>query len=186
MNRNFKFTLGFIGFLWLVFFIDQILPINLLNLGISPRSVHGLFGILFAPFLHLNLEHLFGNSIVLISLLFVSLGYDFSNTWKAMAVIMIVSGLGQWGFGDYGVVHLGASVFTYGLLAFLLFTGFFRHNFSSIVETCVVVLIFGDVLWTFLSIEPGVSWSGHFFGFVGGIIAAKMLKISQPDKTFSQ
>jgi len=169
-----------------VFFIDQVLPIDLLHYGISPRSIHGLFGIFFAPFLHLNMEHLFGNSLVLITLLFVSLGYDFAATWKAIVIIMVVSGLGTWIFGDYGVVHFGASVFTYGLLAFLLFAGFFRNNFSSMMETCVVVLIFGDVLWTFLSIDPGISWSGHFFGFVGGIIAAKMLKISQPDKTVDQ
>jgi len=97
-----------------------------------------------------------------------------SSSWFPVLVL--------WLFGDYGVVDFGASVFTYGLLAFLLFAGFFRSNFSSVVET-VVVLIFGDVLWTFLTIEHGVCWSGHFFSFVGGIIAAKMLKISQREKT---
>ena len=60
----------------------------------SSLSVGRIFFIFFASFLHLNTEYLFGNSLVLVSLLFISLGYDFAATWKAMGIIILVSGLG--------------------------------------------------------------------------------------------
>ena len=181
MGRNFKFALGFIGFLWLVFLVNKILPAPFQNFGIEPRSIHGLFGIFIAPFLHVKLGHLTGNSVALISILFVSLCYDFSATWKAMAIIVAISGFGTWIFGEVNTVHFGASVFVYGLLAFLLFAGFFRKNFSSVPVVLGIVFIFGPLLWDLLSVVPGISWSGHFFGLVGGIVAGKLLKISPSD-----
>ena len=184
MGKNFKFTLYFIGFLWLVFLINKILPVPFQNFGIEPRSIHGLFGILIAPFMHAKPGHLFGNSLALISILFVSLCYDFSATWKAMAIIVAISGFGTWIFGDPNTVHFGASVFVYGLLAFLLFAGFFRINFSSAPVLLGVVFLFGVLFWDLLSVVPGISWSGHFFGFVGGMLAGKLLKIYPSDKIF--
>ncbi|MFA5831696.1 MAG: rhomboid family intramembrane serine protease [Candidatus Paceibacterota bacterium] len=180
MERNVKYTLLFIGFLWFLFGIDQMLAVHLWHFGVMPRTAGGLIGIIFAPFLHLDFAHLFGNSVVLISLLFLSLSYDFAAAWKAMVIIALVSGFGAWTFGDFGCVTFGSSVFIYGLFSFLLFAGFFRpSNFSSATAAlAVATLLLGALIWSFFTVVPGISWSGHFFGFVGGIVAASTLTIS--------
>ena len=44
---------------WLVFILNALMGKRLLFLGIIPRHILGLPGILFAPLLHANFNHLF-------------------------------------------------------------------------------------------------------------------------------
>ena len=49
--------------MWVVEVVDQIAGGRLDRLGIEPREVDGLDGVLFAPFLHAGWDHLIGNTI---------------------------------------------------------------------------------------------------------------------------
>ena len=53
---------------WVLFFINNILGKRLFILGIIPRRWYGLPGILFAPVLHANFNHIFFNSFPLLVL----------------------------------------------------------------------------------------------------------------------
>ena len=66
--------------------------------GIRPRSLDGLDGMIFAPFLHANCLHLYGNSVPLILTgTFVLAGGGKRFLWVT-AFIALISGLGVWLF----------------------------------------------------------------------------------------
>ncbi len=53
--------------IWIVFWVEIKFQINLNDYGIYPRRFSGLRGILFGPFLHGSIEHLYNNTIPLAS-----------------------------------------------------------------------------------------------------------------------
>ncbi len=64
-------VLAFVGTIWIVYFADFMLPGNLTDWGLVPRSMWGLIGIPLAPFLHANFAHLLSNTVPLIVLLLI-------------------------------------------------------------------------------------------------------------------
>ena len=88
---------------------------------------------------------------------------------------MLIGGLGVWIFGASGSVHIGASILIFGYLGFLLLSGYFQKNLPSILLSVTVFFLYGGFVWGVLPSQPGVSWQGHLFGFLGGIIAAWMI-----------
>jgi membrane associated rhomboid family serine protease len=88
---------------------------------------------------------------------------------------MLVGGLGVWLFGAPGSVHIGASILIFGYLGFLLLRGYFQHNMASIALSLLATFLYGSLVWGILPSYPGVSWQGHLFGFLGGVLAAKAI-----------
>jgi membrane associated rhomboid family serine protease len=39
----------------------------------------------------------------------------------------------------------------------------------------IVGFFYGGALWGILPSVPGISWEGHLFGFVGGVLAARFM-----------
>jgi membrane associated rhomboid family serine protease len=72
-------------------------------------------------------------------------------------------------------VHIGASGLVFGYFGFLLLRGYFERSIMSIVLSLGVAFIYGGIIWGVLPSQPGISWQGHLFGFIGGVIAAQML-----------
>ena len=72
-------------------------------------------------------------------------------------------------------VHIGASILIFGYLGFLLLRGYFQRNFISIFLSVVVAFFYGGLVLGVLPSAPGISWQGHLFGFLGGILAAKLI-----------
>jgi membrane associated rhomboid family serine protease len=176
IGRSLKNTLKFVGIIWIVFAIEIISPFDLTSLGIRPREVFGLIGILFSPFLHSSLGHIISNSIPLLVLLVISYSLSEEMTNKAIGLIIIISGLGTWFFGTTNSVHVGASSVVMGLIGFLLFLGFYRRNLPAIMVSIgmfVAVMIFHLPVLENLMPHDGISWTGHFFGFIAGIVAAR-------------
>jgi membrane associated rhomboid family serine protease len=173
--RSFKAALSFVGLMWAVHLFNFVLPIDLRVFGIHPREVFGLSGVLFCPFLHANLAHLVANSLALLPLLFIAFCYNRSRSAGAVFVIILLGGLGTWLFGSPGN-HIGASGLVFGLIGFLLFVGVYFRDFKAIIVSVIVLLAYGASLLSLLIVIPGISWSGHFFGFLGGVFAAKLAK----------
>jgi membrane associated rhomboid family serine protease len=166
---------GFVGTMWAIQFVNLLVFRQALNLyGIIPRQVIGLRGILFAPFLHGGLGHLIANTIPFVILGWFVMLQETSDFFAVTAITMVVSGLGVWLFGASGV-HVGASALIFGYLGFLLLRGYFERNFPSILLSLVVGFLYGGAIWGVLPTQPGISWEGHLFGFIGGVIAARIL-----------
>ncbi len=88
---------------------------------------------------------------------------------------MLVGGLGVWLFAAPGSIHIGASILIFGYLGFLLLRGYFQRNIPSILLSILVFLLYGGTIWGVLPSRPGISWQGHLFGFLGGVLAAKLI-----------
>ncbi len=151
--------------------------------GVRPHVLVGLRGIVFAPFLHAGFGHLIGNTVPFAVLgILVGLG-GLRRLLGVSAIVAIVSGLGVWVFGSSNEVHIGSSGVVFGYLAYLLARGFFARNVGQVLIGAVVGLLYGGLLWGVLPTTRGVSWQGHLFGVVGGVLAAKVLSAQSASKT---
>lgn len=169
---NLKIVFWIIALLWAIFFVNRFLPIDLRAYGIHPRRPDLWWGILLMPFLHGNFTHLTANSAALAGLLTVSLTYDRKLTLFAVVTITIVGGCGVFLLGSPNTVHIGASGVIFGLIGFLMFIGIFRREWKALFFSLIVCTLYGGALFSLFVYMPGISWSGHFFGFLAGVLAA--------------
>ena len=169
----FLILVGCLAVFWVVEIIDVVLPFwGLDQYGIRPRTEGGLWGILASPFLHGGFDHLIGNSVPFLILGWLTM---FRERWHFALVTvmaMLIRGLGVWTFGATGSVHIGASGVIFGYLGFLLLSGFFERRFGAILVSLGVGVAYGGLVWGVLPSQPGISWEGHLFGFLAGILAA--------------
>jgi membrane associated rhomboid family serine protease len=165
-------VLVFVGVIWCVFIVGQILPFQLDSYGITPRTLRGLVGIPASPFLHADLAHIVSNTIPLTVLLLLLAGSR-GQTWTVVASIVLVSGALLWLFGR-SANHIGASGLIYGLIAYLLVSGLREGRVIPFIIAVVVWFLYGGTLAAGIlpSLSSHVSWEGHLFGMIaGGAIA---------------
>jgi membrane associated rhomboid family serine protease len=166
----------FVGIFWVVEIVDRFLFQNQLDqFGIRPHSFIGLRGILFAPFLHGGFPHLIANTIPFMILGWLVMVQETSDFWIVTALTMIVGGLGVWVFAAPTSVHIGASILIFGYLGFLLLRGYFQRNLPSIAISLLALFLYGGTLVSIFPTQQGISWQGHLFGFLGGVLAAKLI-----------
>jgi membrane associated rhomboid family serine protease len=180
--------LTFVALLYLVELIDQLTRHSLDANGIRPLEAGGLRGIVFAPVLHANWQHLMANTVPLLVLGFLVTLAGLSRFVWATAIVWILGGFGTWLIGNLGsscgqTDHIGASGLIFGWLAFLLVFGLFVRRVWNIVIGLVVLFAYGGVLLGAMPVLGqcgGVSWQGHLCGAIAGIVAAYML--SAPER----
>jgi membrane associated rhomboid family serine protease len=166
---------GLVGAMWAVMLVNTALFHGQLNsFGILPHNAIGLRGILFAPFLHANFPHLISNTLPLIVLGWLVMLWETTDILVVTAISMLIGGLGTWIFGGTGTVHVGASGVVFGYLGYLLLRGYFERKISSLIMSLFVFAVYGTVLFGMLPGLPGISWQGHLFGFLGGVLTAKL------------
>jgi membrane associated rhomboid family serine protease len=165
-----------VALLWIIEAIDWLLPMWALNqYGIKPQTEIGLRGIFLAPFLHGNFAHLAANTAPLVVFGWLILLAGVGDFLFVSGVTMVVSGLGTWLIGASGSVHIGASGVIFGYFGFLLLRGLFERSPMSIIVSLIVGFVYGSFIWGVLPNQPGISWEGHLFGFLGGVLAAQIL-----------
>jgi membrane associated rhomboid family serine protease len=161
--------------MWIAEIADQVADGRLDRYGIEPREVDGLDGIVFAPFLHGGFGHLIGNTIPFLLLGFaIALGGAL-RVAAVTVVVAVVGGLGTWLVAPANTVHIGASGIVFGYAAYLVARGVFSRSMAQILLGLVVLAVWGTTLLRGLVPEDGISWQGHLFGAIGGLIAARML-----------
>jgi len=175
---------GLVALMWAIEIIDQLLGMNLDIYGIIPRRIIGLRGILFAPFLHGNFPHLIANTVPFLTLGWLVMLRRTSDFWIVTAIAALIGGLGTWIIASPSSVHIGASGVIFGYLGFLISRGYFERNFGSMALSLTVGVLYGGLLWGVLPQQPGISWQGHLFGFIGGVVAARILAAPKPPKAY--
>ncbi|MBD78514.1 MAG: rhomboid family intramembrane serine protease [Crocinitomicaceae bacterium] len=157
--------------MWLPFIIEYVFQIELAWLGIYPRTWSGLKGILFAPFIHGDINHLMNNSVPMLVL--GSLTYYFYKPifYKAFFNIIFFGGLITW-FIARDSFHIGASGVIYGLASLLFFSGMFRKSYRLVAVSLLVVFLYGSMVWGVLPLEERISFESHLAGAVVGFAIA--------------
>ena len=175
---------GLVALMWVVFFATVASGGALLALGIIPRSVIGLRGILFAPFLHGSMAHLLANSIPFAMMGWFEMLRDSRHWLRVTASAMLASGLMAWLLGATGSVHVGASGLIFGYLGFLMFSGWYTRSIPSIVISVLVTVMWGGLIFGVLPGQMGISWQAHLGGFIGGALAARSYRVTRPSAAF--
>jgi membrane associated rhomboid family serine protease len=144
--------------------------------GIEPLEADGLDGVLFAPLLHADLAHLIANTVPFLVFGFLAMAGGFRQFLVVTATIWLLGGLGVWLTGGYDAgYHIGASGLVFGWLVFLLSRGFFARSGLQIILAVGLFLVWGGILFGVLPGQPGVSWQGHLFGALAGLLAARLV-----------
>ncbi|MEA2126364.1 MAG: hypothetical protein QOI80_3146 [Solirubrobacteraceae bacterium] len=171
--------------MWVVEVINAIDHYSLDRFGIRPRAVDGLDGIVFSPFLHGSWGHLIGNTVpfaVLGGLIALS---GLARVAAVTAVVAVVGGAGVWLFAQSHSLHIGASGIVFGYAGYLVARGLFTRSVLHIAVGAVVAAVWGTTLLSGLVPHDGISWQGHLFGGLGGVLAARMLSATRAEKPAS-
>jgi membrane associated rhomboid family serine protease len=190
MNDNhFKYSnsvlalpLFFVWFLWFIYWLQIKFDFDFDENGIYPRTFSGLQGIIFSPFIHADLEHLYNNSIPLLILL-AALRYFYSK--QSIAVIgygILLSGLITWVIGRTSY-HIGASSLIYVLVSFIFFKGIQSKYYRLVALSLTVVVVYGGLVWyIFPKVEERISWEGHLAGLITGFLLSILYKTPEYSK----
>lgn len=181
-SSPFEFTTGVLGYpilfvllIWIVFWFEIRFGVSLNEFGVRPGEVKGLRGILFSPFIHGDLKHLFNNTIPLF-VLSMSLFYFYRKiSWKVLLIGLLLTGILTWSIGR-PANHIGASGIIYMLAAFLFFKGIFSKYYRLVALSLIVVFLYGGMLWYVTPIDPEISWEGHLSGLVSGLVLSLIYK----------
>lgn len=171
IREELGYILIFIAVVWGVFVVTLVFP-SLDSLGVTPRTVKGLVGIVAMPFLHAGLGHLVGNTIPLFILLMLLAGSK-ARSWEIVVLIVLLGGSLLWVFGR-PKDHIGASGLVFGLISFLILSGFFEKRAVPLAVSVFVGFFYGGTLFWGVLPKAGscVSWDGHLCGAIaGGVVA---------------
>ncbi len=149
--------------------------------GIRPRELDGLDGVVFAPLLHANFAHLYGNSVPLLLTGTFVLATGTRRFFLVTGLVVLASGLGDWLVGPSRTVAIGASGVVFGYLGFLLVRGIVERSWWSIAVSVLIGILFGWTLGGILPTDERISWQAHLFGFLGGAAAAILFRRRRPE-----
>ena len=172
---------------WVAFAVDQtgVLGGSLLQWGIMPRELSGLKGILFSPFIHSSLSHVWSNTLPLLILTWFLFYFYSKIAFRAFLYMWLMSGLLTWGIGR-GVYHVGTSGLVFALLFFLFFSGLLRKYIPLVAVSLVVAFIYGSTIWSIFPfaewIDATISWEGHLSGAISGFLLAIIYREQGPQK----
>jgi len=171
MQGNMSILLTLILGLWLLHIVNWALGYQLNTLGLYPRKLHGLIGIVTSPFLHGNFNHLFFNSIILFVLAnFVLLG-GVEVFYSVSLIIILLSGIALWLMGR-SAFHIGASSLITGYWGYLLASAYYQRTGITIILASATLYYFGSLFFSLFPDEEKISWEGHLFGCLAGVSAA--------------
>ena len=158
-----------VGIAWLQELIDAALFAGRWNLPLAPGSPW--WTLLTAPFSHGGIGHLLTNTLIFLPLSYLVISQGLrAYLWVWAGVILMEIPIWLfWPVGSHGL-----SGVVYGLLGYLVLIGLIERRLISLILTVLVISLYGSSLVGLLpwATPPGVSWIGHFSGFIGGVLAA--------------
>jgi membrane associated rhomboid family serine protease len=173
--RALQLLLAMVLLMWALEVVDTALDNRLDRYGIVPREVEGLDGVVAAPFLHVGFGHLAANTLPFVVMGLVIALEGPLRLLGVTAITAVISGLGTWLIAPADTIHLGASGVVFGYATYLIARGWFNRRAAEIAIGVAVALLWGGALLAGLEPQQGISWQGHLFGAIGGVVAARML-----------
>ncbi|MBT2397038.1 rhomboid family intramembrane serine protease [Streptomyces sp. ISL-100] len=167
--------LGWVALLWILEALDAATG-ALTTYGLSPRDLTELRDVLPMSFLHHGFDHLASNTVPLLILGFLAALSGIRRFAAVVLTIILIGGLGVWLTAPDYSNTAGASVVVFGLFGYLLVRGFVDRNAVDVVIGLLVGAVYGSLLWGVLPTNTAISWQGHLFGLIGGVLAAFLFR----------
>lgn len=191
-ENHFKFNNSVIGvplffvlFLWFVYWLEIRFGFDFDHNGILPRTFSGLQGIIFSPFIHSSIEHLYNNSIPLALLLAALLFFYNKESLGIIVYGILLSGTITWVIGRENY-HIGASSLIYVLVSFIFFKGIQTKYYRLVALSLTVIVLYGGMVWyVFPNLETqgnNISWEGHLSGLITGFALTFIYKKTEYKK----
>ena len=181
LRRSIYLTVSFVVVIWMVKIVETTWQVDFGVYGILPRTLSGTIGIVTAPLIHGDIFHLLSNSFPLL-ILGVTFFYFYDKVAPVvLLLIYLMTGFWVWIAAREGYYHIGASGVVYGLLAFLLVSGFLRRDRRSLSISFIILFLYGSTF--FFGLFPGdarVSWESHLMGALAGIFCAVYFRNALP------
>lgn len=141
------------------------------RLGVVPRRMSGLPGIITSPFVHANAAHLVANLPPFLALGALVLRRNEAHFVAVAATIALAQGLLLWLFGR-NAAHVGMSGVIFGFLGYLLAVAWLTQSPSDLLTAGGALLFYGGMLAGLKPVRDGTSWEGHLFGLLAGVACA--------------
>lgn len=177
------YPIVFVLLIWLVFAIEIRFGYRFNKFGVYPQTLKGMRGILFSPFIHSGIKHLYSNTIPLFVLSSALFYFYKPIAFKVIIYGILLSGFLTWLIGRPSY-HIGASGLIYVLFSFNFFKGLLAKNYRLIALSLVVVFLYGSMFMYAFPIDEQTSWEGHTAGLIAGLIFAIIFRkaIAKPKR----
>jgi membrane associated rhomboid family serine protease len=182
ISGGLKLLVLLVGLMWVSETVDTALNGELDRYGIIARTPDGLFGIITSPFLHLGFGHLISNTLPLVTLGALIAVSGALRLFSVTAIVTTIGGFGTWLISPPNTITIGASGLVFGYAAYLIARGVFNRRLGQVVIGVIVVMVWGSALLGGLLPQDGISWQGHLFGAIAGILAAWVLTEDKPKR----
>ncbi|TRX40065.1 rhomboid family intramembrane serine protease [Flavobacterium restrictum] len=181
-NSVIVIPLVFVLSLWFVFWLEIRFDFDFDENGILPRTFSGLQGILFSPFIHSDVSHLYHNSIPLLVLLAALRYFYRQQTVVVIGYGILFSGFITWVIGRENY-HIGASGLIYVLVSFIFFKGIQTQYYRLVALSLTIILVYGGMIWyAFPKVDDTISWEGHLAGLITGFVLSLLYKTAEYKK----
>ena len=193
-QRNHPFGSSFEAFLyptlvlfamWLIYWAEHLFRFEFHKLGVLPRSIEGLKGILFMPLIHSKeeIQHIVNNSIPTFFLLAALIYFYREIALKVFLYGWLFTGFLLWIYAqNKGSYHRGMSGLIYMLVGFLFVSGVLRKFLPLQAISLFIVFLYGSMIWGVFPMKERVSWEGHLMGLSVGVVLAFLFRENGPQR----
>ncbi|MFP5220200.1 MAG: rhomboid family intramembrane serine protease, partial [Actinomycetes bacterium] len=154
-RTGFIAVLALLAVMWVAEIVDTVLGGRLDRLGIEPRDVDGLTGVVLAPFLHGGFGHLISNTVPFLVLGALVALSGLARVLTVAALVTVISGLGVWLLAPSSSLHIGASGVVFGFATYLVGRGWFDRRLGYVAVALLVIVVYGTSLLFGLLPRPG-------------------------------
>jgi membrane associated rhomboid family serine protease len=173
--------LGYVALLWGIECINALLNHRLNRWGILPRTLTGLVGIPLSPFLHGSFAHLILNTVPLVTLGSFVAFYGTRVFLTVSLWVMLLSGAALWLLGR-SAYHVGASSMLFGYFGYLVARGWYERSVTAVLVAFLTLVLYGGIVWGALPMRSYISWEGHLFGLLAGVLVARLTTPQRRDR----
>jgi membrane associated rhomboid family serine protease len=170
--QRIPWLLGCVALLWGIECVNALLDHRLNRWGIVPRTLTGLMGIPLSPFLHGSFAHLILNTVPLVTLGGLVALYGTRIFLIVSLWIMLLSGAALWLLGR-SAYHVGASSVLFGYFGYLVARGWYERSVTALLVALLTLVLYGSIVWGVLPTRSYISWEGHLFGLLAGVLIAR-------------
>ncbi len=181
LSTGFGYIVLWVSVLWAIEILDtQVLDSTLQRHGIHPRQANGVDGIFWHSWLHSTYGHVASNSVPLLALGWLVGLRGVRHLLIVTIAVIVGGGALTWLLAD-GSNHIGASGVVFGYFGALMGAALRHRRPALLAPALVAIYIYGTMLAGIVP-QPEISWQGHLFGLVVGIVAAWFLTDPPPPK----